>query len=392
MRKGDDKLYRGVKAFKLMFDVIKHPQLVDRYKHFKKLSCTCRLYCVKALRSKKPKSEIQRQHYHFIDRHQVKVIGGDGGNGCISFLRLFKNPIAGPDGGDGGNGGHIIFEANRNIKSLNHVEAIVKGEVGGNGKGKDMHGANGEHIIVQVPMGTSIRENSQVVGDLDTEGARFVAAKGGAGGKGNHFFLSNENRHPNVAELGALGEERVYILELKIVAHAGLVGFPNAGKSSLLRAISRARPKVASYPFTTLSPHVGIVHYDDYEQVAVADLPGLISGAHQNRGLGLFFLRHIERCVFLLYVVDLSRPSPLDQVFSLKFELEQYQTGLSNRPHAIIANKVDLPESASNLKELEQGANMPVFPISAKLGTNIGSVLRHIRELYDQHNKDKLQW
>ncbi|XP_076336162.1 mitochondrial ribosome-associated GTPase 2 isoform X2 [Tachypleus tridentatus] len=375
-----------------MFNVIKHPQLVDSYKHFKKLSYTCRLYCVKALRSKKPKSEIQRQRCHFIDQCQVKVIGGNGGNGCISFMRLFKNPNAGPDGGDGGNGGHVIFEANLNKKSLNHVEAIVRGETGGNGKSKDMHGANGEHTIIQVPIGTSIRLNSKVVGDLDIEGARFVAARGGAGGKGNHFFLSNENRHPNVAELGALGEERVYILELKIVAHAGLVGFPNAGKSTLLRAISRASPKVASYPFTTLSPHVGIVHYDDYEQVAVADLPGLIPGAHQNRGLGLFFLRHIERCICLLYVVDLSRPSPLDQVFSLKFELEQYQPGLSNRPHAIIANKIDLPESASKLKELEQGANIPIFPISAKLGTNVGSVLKHIRELYDKHNKGKLQW
>uniref|UniRef100_A0A8C3UMA7 Mitochondrial ribosome associated GTPase 2 n=1 Tax=Catharus ustulatus TaxID=91951 RepID=A0A8C3UMA7_CATUS len=201
----------------------------------------------------------------------------------------------------------------------------------------------------------------------------YIAAYGGAGGKGNRFFLSNENRAPKLFTPGEPGQERVLHLELKTTAHAGLVsGLSNAGKSSLLRAISRAKPAVAAYPFTTLNPHVGIVHYQDYEQVAVADIPGLIRGAHQNRGLGTAFLKHIERCRFLLYVLDLSVPQPWIQLQDLKHELEAYEKGLSERPCVVIGNKVDLAQ---------------VIALSALTGDNLEELLLHLRELYDTYVK-----
>ncbi|KAL3859504.1 hypothetical protein ACJMK2_009722 [Sinanodonta woodiana] len=196
-------------------------------------------------------------------------------------------------------------------------------------------------------------------------------------------------RAPAYAEMGAEGEKKTVYLELKTMAHAGLIGFPNAGKSTLLRAISRARPKVAAYPFTTLNPHVGMVVYDDFEQIAVADIPGLIPDAHKNRGLGIAFLRHIERCTCLLYVIDLSVDEPWIQLDSLKFELEQYKERLSKRPHAVIGNKIDLPNADKNLKELEERIDLPVFAVSAKKRLNIEPVLYHLRELYDKYSQKK---
>lgn len=344
------------------------------------------------LRSRKKKSEINRVS-NFVDWCKVKITAGKGGDGCISFLHLWCNPIAGPDGGDGGNGGHVIFKAKSTVKSLEYVNSIYKGLPGENGRSRDMHGANADHIIIDVPIGTTvIDENGNIIADLDYNNAKFIAARGGAGGKGNHFFLSNENRHPRVAEFGAEGESRIYSLELKLLAHAGLVGFPNAGKSTLLQAISRARPKVAAYPFTTLNPHIGVVHYDDYEQLAVADLPGLIPGAHQNKGLGFSFLRHIQRCICLLYVIDLAQNNPREQLDALKYELEQYETGLSLKPHAIVANKIDLLETEKNLLILQELTDLPIFPVSAKYGKGLSKLLYHLRYMYDKHNEGKLIW
>lgn len=341
----------------------------------------------KPLRNRKSHSAVRKKKY-FTDFCYVTAVGGKGGDGMIAFLKLWKNPLAGPCGGDGGSGGHVIFQASSSIKSLERIPPVVKGERGEDGKGKSMHGANGIHTVVEVPVGTVVKRAGSILIDLNKDGEKFIASRGGAGGHGNQFFLSDKNRHPEVAEIGADGETNKYILEMKIIAHVGLVGFPNAGKSTLLRAISRASPKVASYPFTTLNPHVGIVHYDDYVQIAVADLPGLIPGAHENRGLGISFLKHIERCICILFVIDLSDECPWKQLDCLKFELEQYQAGLSQRPHAIVANKCDLPVTNEKLNVLQEKAGLMVYPISAKYGNNVRMLLDHIRDLYDAHNKD----
>lgn len=234
-------------------------------------------------------------------------------------------------------------------------------------------------------MGTLVKEGGQVLADLSHPGAEYVAALGGAGGKGNRFFLANDNRAPVTCTPGQPGQERVLLLELKTVAHAGMVGFPNAGKSSLLRAISNARPAVASYPFTTLNPHVGVVHYEDHQQVAVADIPGIVRGAHQNRGLGLAFLRHIERCPFLLFVVDLSVPEPWVQLDDLKAELEMYEPGLSRRPHAVVANKVDLPQARARLPQLQARLGQAPIALSAATGENLEELLQRLKELHDDH-------
>lgn len=271
------------------------------------------------------------------------------------------------------------------MKSLAQVVPVYKGQNGQSGGSKNCYGRNGGPTYIKVPLGTMVKEHGKTIVDLSDHGQEYVAVFGGAGGKGNRFFLSNENRAPMTATAGEMGEERVLQLELRTMAHAGLVGFPNAGKSSLLRAISNAKPAVAAYPFTTLRPHVGIVNYRDHEQVAVADIPGIIRGAHLNRGLGLSFLKHIERCRFLLFVLDISSPEPWTELEHLQYELEQYEAGLSVRPHAIIANKMDLPDSNLKLRTLRGLVKQRVIPVSALTGQNTEELILHLRELYDGH-------
>ncbi|XP_055542155.1 mitochondrial ribosome-associated GTPase 2 [Wyeomyia smithii] len=336
-----------------------------------------------ALRSKKPKSDKPTTQY-FVDSKHIRAAGGRGGDGCISFLRLWCNENAGPDGGDGGNGGHVVLQASSDVRDLNHLTAILTADGGDKGRNKDCHGKNASHTVVKVPLGTIVKDGiGKVVGDLDTEGMMFVAARGGAGGKGNHFFVSDMEQAPQVAEFGGEGEEKAYILELRSMAHVGFIGLPNAGKSTLLRAISRARPKVASYPFTTLKPHLGMVQYDDYEQIAVADLPGLIPDSHKNKGLGIQFLKHAERCSVLLFIVDVSAEEPWNHYHTLMHEISMFSEELANRPKIIIANKIDLPESEANLQLLEHHVDVPVVPISAKMGTNVTELLKEIRAIYD---------
>ncbi|XP_015791079.1 mitochondrial ribosome-associated GTPase 2 [Tetranychus urticae] len=350
----------------------------------------------KPLKPHKYRSSHTRKN-KFVDTKNVKFTAGHGGSGEISFLRLFMNPMAGPDGGDGGNGGHIILKADDRVKSLSDLQSTYHGNNGEDGANKDLTGKCGKHIIIDVPVGTLIKEQSgKILIELAKDGEMFIAARGGAGGKGNHFFLTNENRHPRVAEYGGRGETRQLILEMRCFAHAGLIGFPNVGKSTLLRAISRATPMVADYPFTTLVPHIGVIEYSDYEQIAVADLPGLIEGAHENQGLGHDFLKHVEKCVCLFYVIDISLPEPWKQLEALKYELEQYKMGLSKRPHCIIASKYDSEDLLHKLDELKSyiaentvkdEIPLPVIPVSGKYGYNLTEFLKHLRALYDLYNK-----
>ncbi|XP_055400492.1 mitochondrial ribosome-associated GTPase 2 [Bubalus kerabau] len=339
---------------------------------------------------KQPLSEKKLKR-HFVDHLRVLVRGGHGGNGVSCFHSEPRKEFGGPDGGDGGNGGHVILRVDQQVKSLSSVLSRYQGFDGEDGGRKNCFGRNGAVLYIRVPVGTLVKEGNEVLADLSHPGDEFIAAVGGTGGKGNRFFLANDNRAPTTCTPGQPGQERILFLELKTVAHAGLVGFPNAGKSSLLRAISNARPAVASYPFTTLNPHVGIVHYEDHQQIAVADIPGIIRGAHQNRGLGLAFLRHIERCPFLLFLVDLSVPEPWTQLDDLKYELEQYDEGLSKRPYTVVANKIDLPQARARLPQLQACLGQEAIALSAATGENLEELLLRLKELHDRHVATELE-
>uniref|UniRef100_A0A7E4USY0 OBG-type G domain-containing protein n=1 Tax=Panagrellus redivivus TaxID=6233 RepID=A0A7E4USY0_PANRE len=335
----------------------------------------------------------------FIDYRRVKCVAGNGGNGMVSFLRGYGTPFGGPDGGNGGHGGHVLFEADSSTKDLYHIGNTVKARNGTIGMGKCCHGANAEHLHVKVPLNTLVKEagSSKVLHELFRPGEIFIGARGGAGGHGNHFYLSNEVRKPMKAELGGRGEVVQYDLEMRVMATAGLVGFPNAGKSTLLRAVSRAKPKVAAYPFTTLVPHVGIVHYDDFEQVAIADIPGIIEGAHRNVGLGCSFLRHIQRCRCLFYVLDLSLGDLPDQLAALKTELQLYdeqvldkdEEALMSKPSAIVINKSDLDPTLDEAAIASAFAPLPVFAVSAKMGRGLVPLLNFLRGQYDDYVEEQ---
>ncbi|XP_022669084.1 mitochondrial ribosome-associated GTPase 2-like [Varroa jacobsoni] len=346
-----------------------------------------------ALRSLKGKSLHERPSY-FVDWKRIQTVGGNGGDGCIAFLQLFCNPNAGPAGGDGGHGGHVLLRSESDVKSLENVPSTpINGFDGQPGLGKECHGARGEHVFIPVPLGTVVKDRTgKVLADLDAPGLLFLASRGGAGGRGNKYYLSNENRHPFICQRGGKGEVKTYFLEMKSMAHAGLIGFPNAGKSTLLQAISRAKPKVASYPFTTLKPHLGVIDFEDYEQVSVADLPGIIEGAaSHNRGLGIEFLRHADRCGCLVYVIDVSQETYTEQLNVLCRELEIYKKGFSKKMSLIVANKIDLVEKIvldERLQTLGRMLKIPVVPISAKFGTNISAMVKYLRITYEK-SKEK---
>ncbi|OAD58005.1 GTP-binding protein 5 [Eufriesea mexicana] len=293
----------------------------------------------KPLRNMKPKtqSNIERS---IVDLKKIRTIGGKGGDGNISFLQLWSNEFAGPDGGDGGHGGHATLD----VTDLSHISSVLKAENGEKGYNKSCFGKNAEHTLIHVPMGTIVRNmKGNIIADLNREGMMFIAARGGAGGHGNAFFKSDTQQSPRISEYGASGEDLQYVLEISSIAHVGLIGFPNAGKSTLLRAISRAKPKVAAYPFTTLKPHLGMVLYDDYEQIAVADLPGIIPDSHKNKGLGIQFLKHIERCKILLFIIDVTSNEPWEDFETLRYEITEFNIQLNKKSPLIVANKIDLP-------------------------------------------------
>ncbi len=324
----------------------------------------------------------------FVDKIKISVKGGDGGNGCCSFRREKFVPHGGPNGGDGGDGGSIVIIAETNESSLldyvyqRHYEA-KRGE---HGRGSDQYGKCGADVILKVPVGTVIKDlddNNKIILDLDEPKKRYVIAQGGRGGRGNMHFVSSTNRAPRRCDPGTEGEVKHLELELKTIADIGLVGFPNAGKSTLLSVVSAAKPKIAPYPFTTLHPMVGIIEFDDFTRISIADIPGLIDGAHNNIGLGHSFLKHVERTKILLFVIDMSGlegRDPLQSYQVLKRELELYMKGLSTRPAIIAANKMDLPESQANLEIFkEEVYDVPIVPISAKDGLNLDEMLRLLK-------------
>ena len=332
----------------------------------------------------------------FVDRVKITVRGGDGGNGCCSLRREKFVPKGGPDGGDGGAGGSVYIESTSSEQSLVALvyQSHFRGANGPGGKGAGCHGRNAEPVVVKVPVGTVITdaESGEFIADLDAPGMRVMVAKGGRGGRGNARFASSTNRVPRYCEEGKPGEERACQLELKTIADVGLVGFPNAGKSTLLGAVSAAKPKVASYPFTTLNPVVGVVEYPDYQRILVADIPGLIEGAHDNVGLGHAFLRHIERTSVLCYVLDMGGVDgrdPLDDLDALKNELELYMPGLSKRASMIVANKMDLENAEENLQRLRDklaSEVIAIYPATAAI-SELGAVVEGLREQVEAAKK-----
>ncbi len=285
----------------------------------------------------------------FVDECQLNVKGGDGGAGCISFRREGPEAMGGPNGGDGGNGGDIWLVADHNVASLlafkDHPHR--KAERGVHGKGKDMHGRRGQSLEIKVPIGTKASDlyTGEVYAELNNQGDRWLAAAGGRGGRGNHKFLSNKRRAPSFAEQGEHGEERWLKLELRLMADVALVGFPNVGKSTLISVISAAKPKIANYPFTTLEPNLGVVRVDDETEFVVADIPGLIEGASEGKGLGHQFLRHVERARVLCLMLDLTPTAevwPNEQERILLEELGSYQPDLLDRPRVVVGTKADM--------------------------------------------------
>ena len=319
-----------------------------------------------------------------IDTAKIQVKGGKGGNGCISFRREKFVPRGGPNGGDGGGGGSVILEAAEGLSTLIDLRhnPLQVAEDGKHGTGKEMHGADAADRVVRVPCGTIVRdaEDGEILADLTLPGQRVVAARGGIGGKGNSHFKSSIFQTPRVAEKGEPGEERAIELEVKLIADVGLVGYPNAGKSTLLGRVSSAKPKIAPYPFTTLAPNLGVIRIDAERNFVMADIPGLIEGAHEGAGLGHDFLRHIERTKMLIHVIDaaaIDGRDPIADYEKLNAELEGHDARLIQLPQLIALNKIDMPDAQANLPRIKSYfEKRALFPISALTGEGIGGLIR----------------
>jgi GTPase len=332
----------------------------------------------------------------FVDRIKVFAQAGKGGRGCVSFRREKFVPKGGPDGGDGGRGGDVVLRAERHVDNLANLfyEPIIKAKNGTHGKGKKMAGRAAANKIVKVPVGTMVylasgdgtdeSHRSQPLVDLVRDGEEFVLCRGGEGGKGNVHFKSSRNRAPRQYTDGEEGEQGYFLLELRTIADAGLVGYPNAGKSTLLRKLSAARPKVAAYPFTTLHPVVGVMELPGYRHATIADIPGLIEGAHRGVGLGHEFLRHITRCPILIFVIDVAGSegrSPVEDLQNLRKEIDLYDPMLSSRSWLVVANKMDLPNANENLETLRQKfPKISIVPISAANGEGIDTLKTALAE------------
>ncbi len=311
----------------------------------------------------------------FIDRAKIRIHGGNGGNGVTAFRREKFVPRGGPSGGDGGRGGDVWIVADASLNTLLHLRYNPEhvAERGRHGEGSNCSGREGEDLTIKVPVGTQIFDSAsgEFLQDLATDGARWLAAKGGRGGFGNARFATSTNRAPRYHQSGSEGEERELQLELKLLADVGLVGFPNAGKSTLISTISAAKPKIADYPFTTLEPHLGVVDLGDFRTFVVADIPGLIEGAHEGAGLGHRFLRHVERTKLLLHLVDVSSISgrdPVSDYLTVNRELRAYNPELANRPQIVVATKIDALDDPERLEALRSQAmkdGLPFYAISS---------------------------
>ena len=332
----------------------------------------------------------------FIDRAKIHVQGGDGGNGVTAFRREKFVPRGGPSGGDGGRGGDVVFVADSSLNTLLHLRYNPRhvGDRGLHGEGSNRSGREGADVIVRVPVGTQIfdADTGDLLHDLNHDGARWLAARGGRGGFGNAHFASSTNRAPRYHQSGSKGEERELQLELKLLADVGLVGFPNAGKSTFISTVSAARPKIADYPFTTLEPHLGVVDLGDFRTFVIADVPGLIEGAHAGAGLGDRFLRHIERTKLLLHLVDVSslpQQEPVDAYETVNRELASYNEELATRPQIVVATKIDAldePERLASLRERAEQDGKPFFAISSATGAGVRELIHAVSSKLDELN------
>ena len=333
----------------------------------------------------------------FADRATIYVKSGKGGDGHVSFRREKYVPSGGPDGGDGGHGGDVIFQVDEGMNTLVDYRHIRKykaqdGEPGGK---KNCHGKNGQDIVLKVPQGTVIKEaeTGKIIADMSGDRRRMVLLKGGRGGNGNQHYATSTMQAPKYAQPGQPAQELTLLLELKVIADVGLVGFPNVGKSTLLSRVSNAQPKIANYHFTTLSPNLGVVDLEDAKGFVIADIPGLIEGASQGAGLGHEFLRHIERTKVIIHIVDAAGTEgrdPIEDIYAINKELESYNADISKRPQVIAANKIDAIYSVEEsdplaaLKAEFEPKGIPVYPISAISGQGLKELLYHVREMLDQ--------
>lgn len=326
--------------------------------------------------------EPQRSEEPILDEVQIFVKAGAGGNGASSFRREAFVPLGGPDGGDGGRGGSVVFRADRGVSTFEHFrfKRRFSAQPGGPGLGKKKHGKRGKDLVLAVPLGTVVRTDAGLLADLTHHDERAIVARGGRGGLGNTHFKTSTNQAPKIAEKGEPGEELDLKLDLKTLADVGLVGEPNAGKSSLLAAVSAARPKIGAYPFTTLSPNLGVAEVGELRLV-VADIPGLIEGAHEGKGLGLRFLKHVERARVLLHVVDASRDDALAAYDSLRRELGLYDPKLLDKPEIVAANKMDLEEARANWPALQAAWKARVVTavaVSAQMRDGVEALLTEV--------------
>lgn len=327
----------------------------------------------------------------FVDEMEITVRSGRGGSGCVSFRREKYVPRGGPDGGDGGKGGDIVFESRGSLLTLADLSGrrIYSARRGSPGQGAKRRGRSGPRMVIRVPVGTLIYDKAtdELIADLAEPGMKAVVARGGQGGKGNRAFATPTRRTPKQSQPGEMGIERRLRLELKYLADVGLLGLPNAGKSTLLREISAAHPNVAAYPFTTKSPVLGIVEGADWRRIVVADIPGIIEGAHQGVGLGHRFLRHVERSGTLLHLIDVcppAPPSPAEAYRVVREEISRYGSRLAEKPELVVATKMDLPGAEEGLAELREEMDSEIWPISAKTGEGLPDLLERVFSLVEE--------